>query len=143
MAAPEPGCQKDYPALTGRIVDGASLFGGDWMKAMDKKISGFEAQSGHSLVIATTKSLEGLDIAKYSRCLGNHWAVGGQGNGLMVVVAPHERQVRIAVGTALENRLTYQDTRAIIDGQMLPLMRQHDYAAGLDRGIAAIMAEAR
>src|SRR3546814_14736450 len=63
--------------------------------------------TGHQLVVVTTPSLGGKEIARYATDLANERGIGrrGEGDGILLLVAPNERQGRIAVGRGLETRL--------------------------------------
>ena len=56
----------------------------------------------------TLKSLQDYDISDYGYQLGRHWQIGqaGRDNGILLIIAPQERKVRIEVGYGLEGNLT-------------------------------------
>ncbi len=58
----------------------------------------------------------------------------------MILVAPNERQMRIATGSGMEQMLTDEEALAVVR-QMTPRFRERDYAGGLPAGIDAIAAQ--
>jgi uncharacterized protein len=94
------------------------------------------------VVVVTVRSLQGMQIEAYSLALANIWAVGqaGRNNGVMLVVAPNERQVRIEVGIGLERQLTNAITADIIERRMLPVFRAGRQETGIEEGVAGILA---
>ena len=98
-----------------------------------------ERQTTDQLVIVTVASLQGQDIAHYSMNLANRWGVGqaGKNNGVLLVVAPNERKVRIAVGYGLEGLLTDQRTAAIVQ-EMLPLFRGGTPSEAIQLGVRRV-----
>lgn len=85
-------------------------------------------------------SLAGRSIEEFSRDLGNHWGIGqaDRNNGVLLVVAPQERRVRIAVGYGLEPILTNARASTIINRDILPMFRDGRFEQGIDSGTAAI-----
>ncbi len=58
-------------------------------------------------------------------------------NGVLLVVAPNEKKVRIAVGLGLEGLLTDQRSAQIV-AHMLPHFRSGDQAGAIDIGVREI-----
>jgi len=131
-----------FPPLTGRIVDGADLLGPDIEAALTARLSALEDKTGDQLVIVTLPSLQGETIEEFGVALGRHWAIGekDKNNGVLLIVAPNERKVRIEVGYGLEGVLTDALTRVIIETSILPHFRAGDMAAGVAEGAKDIVA---
>ena len=91
--------------------------------------------------MVTLKSLGGYDISDYGFQLGRAWGIGqkGKNNGVILIVAPNERDVRIEVGYGLEGDLTDAVTRLIIENAILPKFRAGDMAAGIAAGVDDII----
>jgi uncharacterized protein len=125
-----------FPALTGRVVDLAGLLTADQEARLTHKLSDLESQTGSQLVIVTLRSLDGHDISDYGYQLGRKWGIGqkAKNNGVLLIVAPKERRVRIEIGYGLEGLLTDAVTRLIIDNAILPRFRANDFAGGIERG---------
>jgi uncharacterized protein len=98
----------NFPALTGRIVDQANVISADTRTALEPKLADLEAKSGIQLVVATVASLGGMEIEPYANELFRPWKLGEKtkNNGVLLLVAPNERRVRIEVGYGLEGTLT-------------------------------------
>jgi len=125
-----------FPALTGRIVDDANIIPPAMEAELDAKLAAQEASTGDQFVVVTLSSLQGYDIADYGYQLGRHWGIGqaGRDNGVLLIVAPNEREVRIEVGYGLEGTLTDALSRIIIDNAILPRFRNGDMAGGISAG---------
>ena len=82
------------------------------------------------------KSLQGTSIEDYGYQLGRHWGIGqkDKNSGVLLIVAPNERNVRIEVGYGLEGNLTDAVSKLIIENAILPRFKAHDYAGGITRG---------
>ena len=72
------------------------------------KLAAFEAKTTDQLVVVTLKSLQGTSVEDFGVELGRRWQIGqkGKNNGVLLIVAPNERKVRIEVGYGLEGALT-------------------------------------
>jgi uncharacterized protein len=93
------------------------------------------------MVIATTPSLESKSIADYSIALANAWGIGSRerNDGLLLLVAPNERQVRIEVGKGLEKVMTDETAYTIIWQKMVPLFRQNKPQTAILSGAGAML----
>lgn len=133
--------QDDFPALTGRVVDLAGLLDNVEESALTAQLDSHEQETGNQLVVATISTLDGRDIADYANRLGRFWQIGtaDNDNGVLLVVAPNERKVRIEVGYGLEGALTDSLSSIIIQREILPSFRSNDYSAGIRQGVNAIL----
>ena len=133
--------EPTFPALTGRVVDDAQVLDPGTRSEIEGKLADFETKTGDQFVVVTLKSLQGYDIADYGYRLGRTWGIGQKGsdNGVLLIVAPNERQVRIEAGYGLEGTLTDAISRLIIDNAILPRFRAGDIPGGIARGVDDII----
>jgi uncharacterized protein len=132
-AAAEP----KFPPLTGRIVDDAHLLTPADKAALEADLKALEEKSSDQLVVYTTTSLQGYPIEDFGYQLGRAWGIGQKGtnNGVLLIVAPTERKVRIEVGRGLEPQLTDALTKLIIQNAILPRFKRGEFAAGVKAGV--------
>jgi uncharacterized protein len=131
----------ELPALTGRVVDGANVIESGTREAMTRQLQEFEKKSSDQVVVVTVPDLDGEDIESYSNRLYRHWALGQkqENNGVLLVVAPNDRKVRIEVGYGLEGTLTDLLSKLIIENSIIPGFRSGDYSGGISRGVGDII----
>ncbi len=131
----------DFPALTGRVVDQANILPFQTRMQIETKLAALEDKSGIQLVVATVPSLQGSDIETFSVDLARSWKLGEakKNNGLLLLVAPNERKVRIEVGYGLEGTMTDALSSVIIRSAIVPKFRSGDYAGGIVAGVDAII----
>ena len=136
-----PAAAQEFPKLTGRVVDAANIIPPADEAALTQKLEAVETASSRQLVVATVPSLQGYDIADFGYQLGRTWGIGQKGanNGLILLVAPNERKVRIDVGYGLEPIMTDALSHQIITGQILPAFKANDYPGGINAGADAII----
>lgn len=143
LLAAAPAAAQDFPKLTGRVVDGAGIIPPADEAALTRKLEAVETASSRQLVVATVPSLQGYDIADYGYQLGRHWGIGQKGanNGILLLVAPNEKKVRIDVGYGLEPIMTDALSHQIITQQILPAFKRGDFPGGINAGADAIIAQ--
>ncbi len=132
--------QPNFPKLSGRVVDAAHLLSPDQVQQLDQLSTGVEQASSRQFVVATIPDLQGYDIADYGYQLGRAWGIGQKGanNGIILIVAPKERKVRIEVGYGLEPIMTDGLSSQIINDTILPKFRASDMPGGIVAGAQAI-----
>lgn len=129
--------EPTFPALTGRIVDEAGLLTPEDRAAIETELAALEQKSTDQFAVVTLKSLQGYPIEDYGYQLGRAWGIGqkGKDNGVILIVAPNDRQVRIEVGRGLEPMMTDAMSKLIIENAILPQFRRGDFAAGIKAGV--------
>lgn len=136
-----PLAAQNFPELTGRVVDTADIIPDDVEAELTAKLEGLETATQRQMVVATVPDLEGYDIADYGYQLGREWGIGDaeRNDGVVLLVAPNERRVRIDVGYGLEGYLTDALTSLIINNQITPRFRDGDMPGGIVAGTDAII----
>jgi uncharacterized protein len=130
-----------FPVLTGRVVDEAGVLDDAARTALTGSLAELEQKTTDQLVVVTLKSLQGTSIEDYGYQLGRRWQIGqkDKNNGVLLIVVPSERKVRIEVGYGLEGTLTDAVTKLIIETSILPRFKVADYAGGIKRGVEDIV----
>lgn len=131
-----------FPQLTGRVVDTAHLLSAEQVRQLSEHLAAHEKATTDQVVVVTLTDLGGYDIADYGYQLGRHWGIGQKDvdNGVLLIVAPKERRVRIEVGYGLESVLTDYRANEIIQNTILPRFKKNDYSGGIMKGTDAILA---
>jgi len=140
-AAPAALAQESpaFPTLTGRVVDEADLLSPETEAALETRLAQLETDISDQLVVVTVRSLQDLEIEDYGYRLGRAWGIGQSetDNGVLLIVAPVERRVRIEVGYGLEPILTDAWSALTIHNDILPRFREGAYEAGILAGVDA------
>lgn len=136
-----PAAAQTFPALSGRVVDQANLLDPAQEAALTAKLASVEQRSGRQFVVATLASLEGRTIEDYGYRLGRAWKIGDaqKDDGVLLVVAPAERKVRIETGYGARVFLTDAVSGVIIRNSILPKFKANDYPGGIAAGADAII----
>ncbi len=136
-----PAAAQTFPPLTGRVVDQAGLLRPEQVLDLTSKAETLQAQTGRQLVVATVKSLEGRTIEDYGYRLGRTWAIGqkGKDDGVILLVAPNEKKVRIETGYGARVFLTDALSSVIVRESILPRFKAGDFGGGITAGANQIV----
>ena len=141
LIAALPALAIDFPALTGRVVDNADLLSPATETMLTEQLQAVEDKTTDQVVVVTLPSLEGNTIEDFGYQLGRHWGIGqaGKDNGILLIVAPNERKVRIEVGYGLEGTLPDAVSKLIIETSILPRFKSGDMEGGIVSGATDII----
>ena len=129
------------PRLPGRIVDTANILSPAVEAELAERSAALERRTSDQFVIVTTRDLGQQPIEAFGLALGNAWGIGREDldNGVLLILAPNDRRVRIEVGCGLEGLLTDEKAAGIIDAALIPLLRKGEYDAAARAGAGAIV----
>ena len=132
-----------FPALSDRVVDNANILTPAARADLIAKLQALESQTARQLVVVTVSSLQGLEIEDYGYQLGRAWGIGDKkrNTGVLFIVAPNERRLRIEVGYGLEDVLTDALSNVILQEQVLPKFKAGDMAGGVIAGANALIGQ--
>jgi uncharacterized protein len=141
IALAAPVAAQTFPPLTGRVVDQADLLRPEQELDLASKSAALEAQTGRQFVVATVNSLEGRNIEDYGYRLGRHWKIGDEkrDDGVLLLVAPKEKKVRIETGYGARVFLTDALSSVIIRESILPRFKAGDMGGGITAGADQII----
>ncbi|MEH3038122.1 MAG: TPM domain-containing protein [Sphingomonas adhaesiva] len=140
LALATPATAQTFPKLSGRVVDAAGLLSPQQVQQLTQLSAETEKASSRQLVVATIPDLQGYAIEDYGYRLGREWGIGQKdaNNGIILLVAPKEKKVRIEVGYGLEPIMTDALSSVIVNQTILPRFREGDMAGGIVAGAQAI-----
>jgi uncharacterized protein len=131
----------NVPYLTGRVTDNAEILSTSVRQSLTERLKAHEKQTGNQIAVLTQPSLEGESIEDFAQAVFKEWKLGqkGKDNGILVVVAPNDRRMRIEVGYGLEGTLPDSMAGSIIRNVMAPRFKAGDYNGGIEAGVSAIL----
>lgn len=140
LAAPSASA-LDVPPLTGRVVDLADVLAPATEAALAAQLAAHEDSTSNQVVVLTIPSLEGEVLEPYATRVFRTWGLGqaDRDNGVLLLVAVADRELRIEVGYGLEGALTDATAGSIIRGEIVPRFRDGDFDAGVVAGVQAIL----
>jgi uncharacterized protein len=122
------------------VVDAAGLLNPQQKAEITALAEGINKATTRQFIVATIPDLQGYDIQDYGYQLGRAWGIGQKdaNNGIILLVAPNERKVRIEVGYGLEPIMTDGLSSQIINDTIIPKFKAGDMAGGIVAGAQAI-----
>jgi uncharacterized protein len=129
--------------LTGRVVDAANILDAETEKRLSEKLALAQQQYGPQMVVVTTPTLNSKAIESYSFDLVNAWGIGDKkrNDGLMLLVAPTERRVRIEVGRGIEGSFSNAFAGEILRENIIPYFQGGNLAGGIEAGVDRMIAK--
>ncbi len=135
------GFATDVPYLTGRVTDEAEILSAQTREKLGSLLKRHEDQTDNQIAVLTVRSLDGESVEQYALDVFNTWNLGrkGKDNGVLLLVAPQERRMRIEVGYGLEGTLTDVAAGRIIRNAITPRFKESNFDQGLMDGVQAIV----
>jgi uncharacterized protein len=133
---------QPLPALTRPVNDFAGVIDGASEAAMDRLIRALDASTTDAVVVVTVDTIAPYaDAKEYAVKLFQEAGIGrkGRDNGLLVLLAVKERQVRIETGYDLESIVTDGFAGETSRTVMVPQFRQGAFGPGLRAGVERII----
>ena len=134
--------QPEFPERgTAPVLDLASVIDDTDEALLTERLDAFEEANQRQFVVVTVPSLDGYDIADYGYQLGRAWGLGDAENddGIILLVAPNERKVRIEVGYGLEAVIPDGLAFDVIERDIVPRFKEGDMTGGIVAGADAII----
>src|SRR3989344_558866 len=126
---------------TGYVNDYAEIISPAVETKLETRLESFTASTGNELAVVTLKSLEGDTVENTAVALFEQWGIGqkDKDNGVLLLVVPNERELKIEVGYSLEPVLTDSRAGTIIRDVITPKFKANDYGGGITDGAEAII----
>lgn len=126
----------------GYVTDFADILSEGNESTLEELLADLEARMTTEIAVVTVNSLDGDDVAVYGNELFREWGIGQAeaDNGILLLVAPNERKMRIEVGYGLEGVVPDITAGAIIDDVITPAFKAGDYDTGVQEGVLALVA---
>ena len=124
-----------------QINDEAHIFSQNEKDELLNLVQNFEQNSTTQIAIVTLNSLESRSIEELSLEIARGYKLGQKesDNGVLLLVAPNEKKVRIEVGYGLEGVLTDAVASQIINSVMIPEFKNGKMSEGVKEGVLAII----
>ena len=133
----------DVPFLSGRVVDDAEILRPATRDAVTRRLAAHEQQTTNQIAVLTIPSIGDESIEGFATRVFETWRLGqrGKDNGVLLVVVPNDRKMRVEVGYGLEGTLTDAAAGRIIRNVMTPAFKAGDFDKGVSDGVDAIVGQ--
>ncbi|MBF8276308.1 MAG: hypothetical protein HW390_1381 [Candidatus Brocadiaceae bacterium] len=133
--------KKDIPFLVGHVTDNAEILKESTRRTLTERLQSHEAVTGNQISVLTMPTIGDESIEEYAIAVFESWKLGvkGKDNGVLVIVVPNDRRMRIEVGYGLEGTLTDSMAGQIIRNVMTPRFKEGDYNGGVEAGVQSVI----
>lgn len=128
------------PPLSGPVIDEASLLNSHTKNLLTQSLFQLQKETGIQLQVYIIKSLQGDAIENVAIQLFDQWKLGDEktDKGLLFLIAPNEKRLRIEVGQGLEGDIPDVIAKRIIADEVKPYFQQGDFNSGILQGVISI-----
>lgn len=125
------------PKLLTPVMDQAGILNADEVLRLDREIRALNDQGKAQITVFIPSSLQNYDIETFSIKVAEAWKLGDKekDRGLLIVIAPNERSMRLEVGYGLEGSIPDAVAKRILDDRMKPLFREGRFAEGIEAAL--------
>ncbi|MGO8855577.1 MAG: TPM domain-containing protein [Steroidobacteraceae bacterium] len=143
LALLTPARAVDVPFLTGRVVDNAEILQPATRDKLTAALKAHEQRTSDQVVVLTVPTIGETSVEEYATKVFETWKLGikGKDNGVLIVIVPQDRKMRIEVGYGLEGTLTDVASNRIIRNLMTPQFKAGNYDKGVEDGVTAVIAQ--
>jgi uncharacterized protein len=126
-----------FPTPQKYVSDNAEVISGPVRQAINGTLRSLETDTTVEVAVVTVQSLDGMTVEDYANRLFKEWGIGKKGadNGVLVLVAPSERKMRVEVGYGLEPILPDGLAGEVIRTRFTPAFKGGDYSGGINAGV--------
>lgn len=131
-----------YPERpVGHVNDFAKLLDSGQAQQLESKLRAYRDSTSNVIVIATLENLQGSSIEEVATSMFTDWQMweGDRRNGVLILIVPSERRIRIEVGYGLEGAIPDILAGRVINNIIQPAFREGRFYDGLNRATSALM----
>lgn len=134
--------QPEIPKLSMWATDLTSTLSQSELSDLNIRLKTYADTTSNQIIVLMISSLQGSPIEMLSEKIASDNKIGTKknNNGILLLIAKDDRQLRIEVGYGLEGAVPDAIASSIIRNVIRPQFRNDDYYAGINDGISAIIA---
>jgi uncharacterized protein len=129
------------PPLTRRVTDLTATLDAQQTQTLESRLGAFEAKKGAQLAVLIVPTTQPETIEQFGIRVAEAWKLGRKDvdDGVLLLVAKDDREMRIEVGYGLEGALNDATVKRIIAEIITPYFKRGEFYPGIDAGTAAMM----
>lgn len=126
------GATYESPTNEFYVNDFANVLSDETASYIMENSPALEQQTGAQIVVTTVESLDGQEPQDYALTMAREWGIGDseQDNGVLILLAPTDGEIRIEVGYGLEGAINDAKAGRMIDSYALDYYKQGDFDTG-------------
>ncbi len=141
MSLPRGFCEAiEIASLNSPVVDEVGILSSSTKNQLENSLIEFKKNSGVQLQVYVIKSLQGDSIESIAIQVFDKWQLGDAktDKGLLFLVAPNEKRMRIEVGQGLEGDIPDVIAKRIISDVVRPYFQRGEFGLGVTQGILTL-----
>lgn len=121
------------PYLSGPVVDEANLLSHEDANTIRKHLDVLNQSGKVQMAVLTVETLQGETVESFAITVADQWKLGtkGKDQGVLFLIAPKDRRMRIEVGRGLEGDIPDVKAKRILSDQVAPLFKEKRYRDGI------------
>ncbi|MES3030824.1 MAG: TPM domain-containing protein [Patescibacteria group bacterium] len=125
----------------GFVNDFAGVLSAETEAELSTALTAFTQETSMEVAVVTVPTLGDETVETYAVKLFEEWGIGDKDKdtGLLLLVAPTERKVRIEVGYGLEGYMTDAQSFLIVRNILLPAFKANDFDGGVMSAAVTIL----
>ena len=130
----------EVPFLDRPVVDLAQLLKENEKNLIEDQLAKIHQSNKAQMAVLILPSLNGVPIETVALQVVEKWKLGKKGTdkGLLLLIAPNDRRMRLEVGYGLEGDITDATSKQIISDFITPYFRKSRFADGILIGVGAV-----
>jgi uncharacterized protein len=140
LALPARAAPPIPPAPNEWVTDRAAVMSEPARASLNRRLSAYENQSGHQIIVFIDRSTGGAPIEDFAVKAFEQWKIGRTklDDGLGIFVMTDDRALRIEVGYGLEPIITDLIASQVIRNVMIPAIERGEWDAAIVGGVEAL-----
>ncbi len=130
----------DVPKLTGPVMDQVNLLSPQAKAQLEQSLYQFQQSQKIQIQIFVTQTLNNEAIESVAIQIFDKWKLGDEklDTGLLFLIAPNEKKLRIEVGQGLEGVIPDITAKRIIADIITPYFKQGNFDQGVLEGVSSL-----
>jgi uncharacterized protein len=129
--------QVNVPPLTARVTDLTGTLSSAEQASLSNRLAELDTRKGSQIAVLIVPTVRPEAIEQFAIRVAESWKLGRKDvdDGILLLVAKDDREVRIEVGYGLEGAIPDATANRVIDEFILPRFREGDFAGGIGAGV--------
>jgi uncharacterized protein len=129
------------PPLKARVTDLTGTLAPAQRDTLERELQAFESRKGSQIAVLIVPTTRPEAIEQYSIRVAEAWKLGRKGvdDGVLLLVAKDDRELRIEVGYGLEGAIPDAVAKRVVSEIIIPFFKQGDFYGGIHAGVGRLI----
>jgi len=135
------GAEVAVPPLKARVTDLTGTLAPAQRDTLERELQAFESRKGSQIAVLIVPATRPEAVEQYSLRVSETWKLGRKGvdDGVLLLVAKDDRELRIEVGYGLEGAIPDAVAKRVISEIIIPFFKQGDFYGGIQAGVGRLI----